>query len=236
MKQATKILIVEDEPIIASDIEMTLEELGYQITDVVDDAESAIESIEKRKPDLVLLDINIEGDTDGIMLAQDIKEQFKIPFIYLTSNADKVTINRVKRTNPAGFIVKPFSEKELQSNIEIALFNLKEQQPTSKVSSDFFVKDSGSLIKIKVDELLFVQADDNYTRFYTLKKQYFISSTLKKVSEKLSGDPFIRIHRSYIINVNFIDRIYDGYVFIGKHKLSIGRSYHDAFYEKISKL
>jgi DNA-binding LytR/AlgR family response regulator len=146
-----------------------------------------------------------------------------------------LTINRVKRTRPAGFIVKPFSDKDLQSNIEIALFS-NNQTTIDKKAKDFFIKDGSSLIKIKVDELLFVQADDNYTRFFTTTDEHLISLTLKKVSEKLSTNPFVRIHRSYIININFIDRIQDGYVFIGKHRLSIGRSYHENFFNQISKL
>jgi len=233
--KSKKILIVEDELIIASDIEMTLEDLGYTVTKIVDNTTDALKSIQNNKPDLILLDINLEGDTDGVMLAEDINKLYQIPFVYLTSNTDPLTINRVKRTRPAGFIVKPFSDKDLQSNIEIALFS-NNQTTIDKKAKDFFIKDGSSLIKIKVDELLFVQADDNYTRFFTTTDEHLISLTLKKVSEKLSTNPFVRIHRSYIININFIDRIQDGYVFIGKHRLSIGRSYHENFFNQISKL
>ena len=88
-KTKSKILIVEDEPIIASDIEMILEDLGYEVTGVEDSAEDAMMNIVSNIPDLVLLDINLEGDVDGIMLAEDINEKFQIPFVFLTSNADK---------------------------------------------------------------------------------------------------------------------------------------------------
>ena len=233
MKIKSKILIVEDEPIIASDIEMILEDLGYDVIGIEDNAEDALSLIKKTPPDLILLDINLDGDIDGVMLAQDINTQFQIPFVFLTSNADKLTINRVKRTNPSGFIVKPFSEKDLQSNIEIALFSKPEKTNTPK--NDFFIKDGGSLVKIKVDDLLFLKADDNYTRLYTKEKKYMLSSTLKKVAEKLPFDNFIRIHRSFIVNTNFIDRIKDGKLYIDKHKLPIGRSYQDALFSKISK-
>jgi len=231
-----KILIVEDEMIIASDIEMILEHLGYQITGIVDNAEDAHTSIHADTPDLILLDINLEGNTDGIMLAEDINKLYHIPFVFLTSNTDPLTINRVKRTNPSGFIVKPFTEKDLQTNIEIALFNTHNESQKTTKSSDFFVREGNSLIKVKVKDLLFAQADDNYTKLITSSSEHLISSTLKKVAEKLDKDPFVRIHRSYIININHIDRIQEGYVFIGKHRLSIGRSYHEAFFERISKL
>jgi len=234
--KSKKILIVEDELIIASDIEMTLQELGYQVTAIVDNAEDALNSIKNNKPDLVLLDINLEGDTDGIMLAEDINNHFQIPFVFLTSNTDPLTINRVKRTHPAGFIVKPFSDKDLQSNIEIALYSKANDKQENKKMNAFFIKDGSSLIKIKPEELMFVQADDNYTRFFTTSDEHLISATLKKASEKLPENIFVRIHRSYIININFIDRIQDGYVFIAKHRMSIGRSYHESFFNRISKL
>ena len=230
-----RILIVEDEVIIASDIEMSLSGLGYNVIGIEDNAIDAIETIKKTMPNLILLDINLEGDEDGVMLAEDINDKFSIPFVFLTSNADKLTINRVKRTNPAGFIVKPFSEKDLQSNIEIALFAHQKQNKNAGPAKDFFVKEGNGLVKIKVDILLFAQADDNYTRLFTTKKMHLISSSLKKVSEHLAQEPFVRIHRSYIINVNYIDKIQDGNVIIGKYSLPIGRSYHENFYNRISK-
>ena len=236
-EQATKILIVEDEPIISSDIEMTLEDLGYEVTDIVDNAEDAMLSINTNPPHLILLDINLEGDVDGIMLAEDINENFKIPFIFLTSNADKLTINRVKRTQPSGFIVKPFVDKDLQSNIEIALFSKKVAMSIStEKSASFFVKDGGSLVKVNIDDIMFIQADDNYSRIYSTQKNYIISSTLKKVAERLDENQFIRIHRSYIINKTFIDKIKNSFVFIKNHQLPIGRSYHDDLFKTIDKL
>jgi len=234
MKTKPRILIVEDEPIIAADVEMTLEDLGYEVVGIKDNATDALETIKKAKPDLVLLDINLEGDIDGVMLAQDINKSFNIPFIYLTSNADSLTINRVKRTQPAGFIIKPFSEKDLQSNIEIALFSKSQKKEDPK--NEFFIRDGSSLIKVNFDDLLFLKADDTYTRLVTIDKNFILSLNLKKVSEKLPTAYFIRIHRSYIINIRFIDRIKEGRVYIDKHKLPIGRSYQDALFSRISKL
>ena len=235
-KLKTKILIVEDEPIIASDIEMILEDLEYEVTGIAISAEEAIEGIDRNKPDLVLLDINIEGDIDGVMLAEDINRKYKIPFVFLTSNADKMTINRVKRTKPAGFVTKPFSEKDLQSNIEIALFSSKPKVDNNDKVTSFFVKEGSSLIKIDVDKLMLAKADDNYTKIYTVDGSHLLSSTLKKIEDKLPTDKFVRTHRSYVVNVNFIDKIEDGYLFIDTHRLPIGRSYNEDLFKKISKL
>ena len=232
-----KILIVEDEPIIASDIEMTLEDLGYEVVGVEDNAAEALVIIRELQPDLVLLDINLEGDVDGVMLAQDMNKEFQIPFVYLTSNADNLTINRVKRTKPAGFILKPFSEKDLKSSIEIALFHSDNlSKPLEDEMQDFFVKDGTSFIKIKIDDIRYIKADDNYTRIYTLDKNYILTSTLKSVENKMPNSVFIRIHRSYIVNIKFIEKIKENTLFIGEHSLPISRRYQDDLFQRINKL
>ena len=237
MPKKHKILIVEDEPIIASDLEMTLEKIGYKVTDTVEDASSAIQSIKNNKPDLILLDINIEGENDGVMLAQDINTNYQIPFVFLTSNTDSFTINRVKRTNPVGFIVKPFSEKDLLSNIEIGLFKSKQaNKERPKLVTDFFVKDGNNLVKIQTKDLLFIKADDSYSKLYTKEKMYVISVNLGKLFSKLPGDSFVRIHRSFAVNFHFIDKITNGYVLIGKHKIPISKGYQEAFYSRINKI
>jgi len=230
-----KILIVEDEPIIASDIEMSLEEIGYEVVGIEEDAESALKHIENNKPDLVLLDINLDGDMDGIILAEEINLHFNIPFVFLTSNTDNLTINRVKRTKPAGFIVKPFTDKDLQSNIEIALF--KETKPiVNKNNNEYiFVKDFSEYIKIAINDLMFVKAEDNYSRLFTNENSFILSQTLKKIETKLPDSKFIRIHRSFIINLKFVDKYKEGSIFIKEHKLPIGRSYQEEFFKKIQK-
>ncbi len=236
-KSKVKILIIEDEPIIASDIEMTLEDLGYDVLGVEDNAFDALLFLEENIVDLVLLDINIEGDIDGVMLAEDIKKKYQIPFVFLTSNTDKLTINRVKRTSPSGFIVKPFTEHDLSSNIEIALFKNKERSPQKReIIKNFYIKERGGLVKVSVNDIKFIKADDNYSKIFTIEKNHFISSTLKKVEERLDALSFIRIHRSYIVNLHFIDRIKDGYIFIENNQLPIGRSYYDNLFKRIEKL
>ena len=233
--QALRILIVEDELIIASDIEMILTEAGYEVIGIVTNHTDALAAIASQQPNLILLDINLEGDADGVIVAEDINRKFHIPFIYLTSNTDPLTINRVKRTNPAGFIVKPFNEKDILTNIEIVIFN-NEKKVEKPVVEDFFIKENGSLIKLKTARIMFAKADENYTKVYTDESEYLISTTLKKLAETLNATPFIRIHRSFIVNVNYIDRIQNGYVFIGKHHFPIGRRYHDDFFNRINKL
>jgi len=116
-----KILIVEDESIIAEDISDSLISLGYQITDIVYSGEEAIESAAVFRPDLVLMDVNLQGEIDGITAAEEIRSRFQIPVVYLTAYADEKTLRRVNATKPFGYIVKPFEEKNLHTTIQIAL-------------------------------------------------------------------------------------------------------------------
>lgn len=118
-----KVLIVEDEPLIAKNIGMYLNNNDYEVAGIAYDPEDAFYQLKKQQPDFAILDINLENDKTGIDVADYINRNNFIPFIYLTSYSDKETIEKAKQTNPSGFIVKPFNEKTLYATIEIALAN-----------------------------------------------------------------------------------------------------------------
>lgn len=125
MPNKARILITEDENIIAMDIAKTLERLGYQVIGIMKTAEEAIEKSKELKPDLVLMDIMLGGQLNGIEAATIISGSFKIPIIYLTALTDNQTIEKAKVTEPLGFVIKPFDEKTLHSSIEMALYKHK---------------------------------------------------------------------------------------------------------------
>jgi PAS domain S-box-containing protein len=129
----TRILVVEDESIVAKDIQNTLIKLGYEVPATASSAASAYEKLEQVLPDLVFLDIKLKGEEDGIHIAGHIKERYNIPVIFLTSYVDQETLDRAKVTEPYGYIVKPFNESDLKTTVEMALF---------KFSRDREVRDS----------------------------------------------------------------------------------------------
>ena len=118
-----RVLIVEDEVPIANDIAETLKGIDYQVSGIAYNSDKAFYELKYNCPDIVLLDINLEGEKDGIDIAQLIRSHYEIPFIYLTSYGDKHTLDRAKLTRPMGYIMKPFDEADLFSTLEIALYN-----------------------------------------------------------------------------------------------------------------
>jgi CheY-like chemotaxis protein len=117
----SRVIVVEDERIVAIDIKNMLKSLGYNVLAIVSSGPEAIKKIEEAKPDLVLMDIKLNEDMDGVEAADKIRSLFKIPVVYLTAYADDDTLQRAKKTSPYGYILKPFEEKELSTTIEIAL-------------------------------------------------------------------------------------------------------------------
>jgi CheY-like chemotaxis protein len=128
----TRILVVDDEAIVAEDIRRSLENLGYSVPSVESSGEAAIKKVEENNPDLVLMDIMLNGEMDGIQAASHIRSRFNIPVVYLTAYSDEKILERAKITEPFGYIFKPFKERELQINIEIALYKHKMEMQLRK--------------------------------------------------------------------------------------------------------
>lgn len=121
-----QVLIVEDEPLIAEDICEYLSNVDYSVLDIAYNKSQALKALERQTPDMILLDINLGGNLDGIEIAHLINQKYQAPFIFLTSYAHKSIIDQAKVTRPMGYIVKPFTEKDLFSSIEIALYNFSQ--------------------------------------------------------------------------------------------------------------
>ncbi|HQV62279.1 MAG TPA: response regulator transcription factor [Chitinophagaceae bacterium] len=118
-----RVLIVEDEPVIAENISMYLDNNDFEVSGIAYDSGEAIEQLQNNTPDAAILDINLESEEDGIDIANFINQRYQIPFLFLTSYSDKETLQRAKNVNPSGYIVKPFNEKTLLASLEIAINN-----------------------------------------------------------------------------------------------------------------
>lgn len=134
----TQILIVEDELIVAEDLRLTLDNLGYDVIAIASTGEEAIGIAELRNPDLILMDIQLRGTIDGITTAERIHARKDIPIIYVTAYADDTLLCRAKQTTPFGYIVKPFNDREIYSNIEIGLFRHRMENEIKKRDAILF--------------------------------------------------------------------------------------------------
>ena len=183
--KAPSIYIVEDEPLIVTTIETALRKQGYPVIGDAEDVSSAMKDIGTLKPNLVLIDIQLEGSKDGVDLAQEL-DKLNQPYLFLTSQTDPDTISRVKETKPLGYIVKPFTEHSLRSNIEIAWHNYS-------ISNNTFlmIRSEGRLHKVNQKSILYLKAFDNYCYVVTAAKTYLVPHTLKHVSEQLDKSNFV---------------------------------------------
>lgn len=239
----TKILIVEDEFIIAADISMQLTNLGYDVLGIIPRGEDALKSIEATRPDLILMDVALKGSMDGVETALQILGKHQIPLIFLTANADDNTFARAKVAQPYAFISKPFRQSDLSRTIELTLQKVAEeksqvaqtvpqeliQKEDSILSDRIFVRYKDRMVKILLQEILFAEAERSYCKIHTATAEYLMTLPLGTFEEKLQSDDFIRIHRSHIVNVTKIDAVMDNYnyVSIGKHTLPVSRGFQE---------
>ncbi len=244
-----KILIVEDENLVAKDVQSILKSLGYQVTAIVNSGEKAIQEVEENRPDLVLMDIKLRGKMTGIEVAKELKDRFSIPVVFLTAYADDNLLNKAKITEPYGYIIKPYQPKELQTTIEMALYKYEKDEEVkkerdlyhslieNKESKDsIFVRADYRLNKINFDDIFYVEALKDYVVINTADNSYTTHTTMKEMVRILPSKDFVRIHRSFIVNLNKIFSIkYPDLVIEGKMKvLPIGGLYRKELYSRLN--
>jgi DNA-binding LytR/AlgR family response regulator len=222
-----KILVVEDESLIAEMIRIMLEDVGHTVPHVAYKMSTAVKALEEEDIDFAVFDINLKGGAEGIELAK-IAQNKGIPFMFLTSYSDRGTIDAAKITKPGAFVIKPFTEEELYSGIEMSLLHLSPK--TDRVVT---LKDGHHNLVIKADEIIFAKADNVYVEVYTTDKRHLIRQSLTAFAKALPGEGFIRVHRSFIINKKFITTHTRSVVHLGEYEVPISRSYKE---EVLSKL
>ncbi len=248
MADCIKILVVEDEMIIASRISMQLTNLGYEVTGILCRGDEAIQHAIENKVDIVLLDIQLKGKMDGIETAMQLQKLSAIPVIYLTANADESTFNRAKTTKPAAFISKPFKELDLQRAIELTICRMGDStsehlhtnsdipEGTVILKDRLFIRHREKMMKIMVSDILYIEADRNYSRIFTGTKEFLLSTTLKTIEEKLANNLFVRTHRSYIVNLMHVDEVAEGHVIINQKAIPLSSGLKQNLLERIQTI
>ncbi len=245
-KARIKILIVEDEILIAQDISNRLSN-NYEIIGIASSAEKAIDFINtSNRVDIILIDIILKGDKDGIELARTITKTYDIPFIFITSHADASIVNRAKSVNPCAYILKPFNDRQVSIAIELAIISyanktnkksplknqelIKTNNQVLQIKDSLFLKKKHHYERVPIREILFLKAENNYCTLSTKSASFTYSMVLKKVEGHLPINQFLRVHRSYVVNINSINGFEGNMLFIGDKKIPVSKTYRDAVF------
>lgn len=244
-----KILLVEDELIIAEDMTNMLERMGYEVVGSAMDFEEAVEILEtiiaeNNTPDLILLDINLGGKRDGIDLAEEINKIFEIPFIFTTSHTDGATIERAKKVNPINYLVKPFKQEQLYTSIEIAMFNLSKKEEKVKqeeeemseglfIKDALFIKDKYRYTKLNIADMLWIKAEGNYLEIHLSERKELIRASLSSFLEKINRNNFFRTHKSYAVNLDYLTKFDPTNVTILETEIPISKAFADELLKRL---
>ncbi len=208
-----RIYILEDEMITQEVIKQTLESMNCIVCGMKSNAEKALDEIQSVKPDIVFLDIRVDGDKTGIWLGN----QLKMPIVYLTAFSDQKNIKDAMQTNPVSYVQKPFKEKDILIALELAKSKLAE-------TKELLIKDKSLTVRLNVNHILYAKKEDHYLILHTHNGNKMIRSTVQEFLEKVTDD-FMQVHRSYIINKNFVSGISNKVVMIRGDKIPISLSY-----------
>lgn len=238
-----RILIVEDESLVAMDMADTLTRLGYEILPFALDYDEAVWQLQSGKPDLVLLDINLGGEKNGIDLAQLLNTEYSIPFIFVTSHADKQTVGNAVTRHPAGYLLKPFDADDLFTSIEVAIANLSARKGMAqsadtgvRVHDSIFIKTDKNFIKVDVNDICYLEAEHNYIYVHAVTGKHIVRASFKEFLVNLPAEKFIRVHKSFVVRLDKVDRFSHTDIHIKAREIPLSRLYKDDFFAQMNRV
>ncbi|NND78889.1 MAG: response regulator [Maribacter sp.] len=244
MENKVRILVVEDDMIIAAHISLQLTNLGYEITGIETRGEEAVEHANINTPDIILMDVNLRGALDGIETAKMIQQKRNVPIIYLTANTDEASFQRAKETGPFAFIPKPLNAMQLQRTFALVAEQLKKNKtvpsnadvPIEVLDDRIFIRYKGKMNKLLFSDILYIEADRNYCKVVTSSTQYLITATLKSMEKKLNRHNFLRVHRSYMVNIAKLDVVAEGHLEINRKVIPLGKAHRASLLNRLQTI
>ena len=250
-----KVFVVEDDIIHMNRMEMVLDEIGYELAGSTDNGDEAMRKIAAVKPDVILLDIEINGSKSGLDILRELNEKDPTPSIITSSHHDPSTLEEAKKIQPLAYLVKPISQGSLQAAIEMALYkfshntDILKPQETKTESTDWhkedqllknsiFLKSAGKLTKLKIGEIRYIEVQDKNCLIGIEKDILKVRIPLHKMEKKLGETNFLRVHRSFIINSDYISEINisDNTVRLEEYHIPIGRAYRESLINNLDTL
>jgi len=232
------ILIIEDTPKEGARLKKHLEKMEFNVVAIATNLEEAIVLYFTKEIDLVIIDVFLDGNPDGILFAEKINAQTKDikPFVFLTSHMDRGLFERARITQPYSFLLKPFKKHEIIYTIELALENyMNNKEINENESFSFFVKKGTLFFKVSPNDLLYIEVEGRYSKIVTKDNCFLIQSSLSDLHIKLSITQFLRTHRNYVVNRKEIKEVHpnDNLIILSNDsKVLLGRSYKEAFFNE----
>lgn len=227
MSSSLRVLIVEDERILAETISGMVEDLGHKVVAQAHNLKDAHRRIEAGGFDMAILDINLKTGYEGIELGK-LLSSTQVPFFYLTSYSDAETLKQAKENRPGAFVVKPFTEVDLYVAIEMSTINLGSDQQPSIV-----VRKGNAYTRVNVSDILFLKAENIYTELHTKDKVWLKRSSLKDLLEEIGDEPFIQTHRSFAVNTQYVTGWSNHIIFVGENEIPVSRRNWDEIKERL---
>lgn len=216
---AVKILIIEDEVLIAEHIKDYLAGFGFSQVFLAHTKKMALQLIDHIAPDLILLDLHLQQPKDGLEIARTIDETGTPPYIFITANADMLIIQEATHTKAMGYITKPLKKSDLFASIQIAL------KSTANPETDFLlIKENNTNLKLNFDDILYIEGNSNYINIFTKTQKVITRQSLEWAELELPENLFMRVHRSYIVNLREVQRTNAKSVFIGEMEIPVSRA------------
>ena len=258
--ELTHILIVATDALLAQGLCSSLHQYGYAVTGVARNATEAEQLFKEKEVDLILVDIHMPGNGDGIDMTLELMKIKRVPVIYLIPDANAEIISRIKQTYPVGFVVKPCDGNCICMTVELLLHNsisrtlpdiyrepipagrgdgkkkeqdLVDSESILRQGSYIFIKRNFRFVKIMLSEILYMEADGNYVHIVIKDKKFTLRLSLMQVIRKINYSKFARINRSSVVNVDAIQSFNKEQVVIGQFEIAIGKNYKESFFRQL---
>lgn len=203
-----------------------LRKMGHIVAGTAINEHEGIAMLGIQKPDIALLDIGLNKEHGGVEVARYIRSSMDMPFIFVTGNSDKTTLALAKETNPDAYLLKPFREQDIATAIEIAMHNFAQRQQQQYIGDRaIFIKHNGEHHKLYLDDILYVESRHVYILIVTKDKEMLIRTSLGEFHDSIGLKNLVKTHRSFVVNTHHIQRFDSNFVYIGKHKIPVSKTY-----------
>ena len=231
MYRNKKVLIVEDEVLVAEHLKAILKGFNFDNVTMVHNAPDAYDALEQGFYDLVLLDITLGHKKQGLEIADRINETGKTPFIFITAYSDNAILSEALSKHPQAYITKPFKKTDI-----IAAINLVFIHKPELAKPYLLFKDGKNEVSLKTQNIIYLRSEGNYIDIVTLTKKYSIRNSLEWFLANADENKFMKIHRSYVINLNFIVKLGSSTVLLENIELPVSRKYKNELKKRIKNL